>query len=279
MPTRHNQECFLCGSKKNMESVCYNNILVRKCNICEFNYIPGNENYIGKDYYSQYYERRNTESSLKLNNLRRDQYKLDANWLSKYMTNDKRILDVGCSSGVFLSEIYKITKSKYLSGIDIDNSAIIEAKKHLSDVAEFRNKRLLEVFDKFDLIIFRGSFQYLDKDLHRSIKHLKGMLNHNGKIIIYSLPTTDSFVYHLLKDKWALFHPEMSLMFNQKSLEHLLGLHSLNISRLDYPYIDDVYANIERDYIQVERIVSGLSKESTPFWGGVMRVVISGCKK
>ena len=44
-------------------------------------------------------------------------------------------------------------------------------------------------------------------------------------------------------------------------------------------YIGDVYANMERYYNQIKRIVLGSSEESTPFWGAIMRVVINGGKK
>ena len=97
-------------------------------------------------------------------------------------------------------------------------------------------------------------------------------------MIIYSLPTTDSFIYHLLHDKWALFHPEMSLMFNEKSLGYLCKKYNLIIEELSYPYLEDVYANPKEDYKQVEKIISGNSVKSTPFWGGVMRVVINRSK-
>jgi SAM-dependent methyltransferase len=265
--------CFLCGCD-NIQLLSYNNIFIDKCSSCGFQYIPNNEKYIGKDYYSQYFIRRYTKENSKLNELRKRQYKIDVIYMTKYMNHSTRILDVGCSSGVFMSEIYKINRSKYLTGIDVDSSAIKEAICHFSGIADFRNINLLEIDRKYDLIIFRGTFQYLDKDLHRSIVHLKDILDHNGKIIIYSLPSTDSFVYHLLQDKWALFHPEMSLMFNENSIRYLCEKYKLNIEDLSYPYLEDVYANPEDDYKHIQQIISGDSMKSPPFWGGIMRVVL-----
>jgi SAM-dependent methyltransferase len=271
------KKCNICGSG-NLQTLLYGDFSINKCNVCGFQYIPNNEKYIGDGHFENYFDKRDAKENLVLNKLRMDQYKIDVEFLAKYISSESRILDVGCSSGIFSSEIYKQYNPEYILGIDIDQSAIKFANENYAHIADFKNIDLLRVEKnrKFDLIIFRGTFQYLDQALHESIKHLKELLTLDGKIVLFSLPSTDSFIYHLLKEKWALFHPEMSLMFNQKSLEHLLSLHSLNISRLDYPYLDDVYANIERDYIQVERIVSGLSEESTPFWGGIMRVV---CEK
>ena len=129
--------------------------------------------------------------------------------------------------------------------------------------------------NKFDLILFRGTFQYLDQFLHKSVEHVKQILKKNGKIVIFSLPSTDSLVYFLLKEKWALFNPEMSLMFNENSFRYLCDKYSLSIDDLDYPYLDDAYSNLDKDYKQLINIILGKSDASTPFWGALMRVVIS----
>lgn len=270
------KKCNICSSE-DLQILHYGDFSINKCNVCGFQYIPNNEKYIGNRHFENYFDKRDAKENIDLNKLRLDQYKIDIEFLKKYISSRSRILDVGCSSGIFSSEIYKQYNPEYILGIDIDPSAIKFANENYAHIVDFKNIDLLGVEKnrKFDLIIFRGTFQYLDQALHESIEHLKELLTLDGKIVLFSLPSTDSFIYHLLKEKWALFHPEMSLMFNQKSLEHLLSLHSLNILRLDYPYIDDVYANIERDYIQVEKIVAGLSEESTPFWGGVMKIVVN----
>jgi SAM-dependent methyltransferase len=268
--------CILCDSV-NVQSLNFNNIFIIKCNACEFQYIPNNNKYLGEDFYSNYFTRRNAKKHTKLNELRKVQYKIDAKFLSSYIRHNSNILDVGCSSGGFLFEIHNQYSLEFLTGVDIDKSSIKEANRQYSDIAKFKNTNLLEVDsnEQFDLILFRGTFQYLDQDLHRSIQHIKRLLSKNGKIIIYSLPTTDSFIYYLLKNKWALFHPEMSLMFNEESLRFLCEKYSLIIDDISYPYLEDVYADIDNNYKQVQKIISGESTMSTPFWGGVMRIVIS----
>ena len=274
------KKCNICGSG-NLQTLLYGDFSINKCNVCGFQYIPNNEKYIGDGHFENYFDKRDAKENLVLNKLRMDQYKIDVEFLAKYISSESRILDVGCSSGIFSSEIYKQYNPEYILGIDIDQSAIKFANENYAHIADFKNIDLLRVEKnrKFDLIIFRGTFQYLDQALHESIKHLKELLTLDGKIILFSLPSTDSFVYYLLEEKWVLFHPEMSLMFNEKSLNHLFSLYSLSIDRLDYPYIGDVYANMERDYNQIKRIVLGSSEESTPFWGAIMRVVINGGKK
>ena len=68
---------------------------------------------------------------------------------------------------------------------------------------------------------------------------------------------------------------DMSLMFNEKSMRFLCEQHSLIIDDINYPYLEDIYSNIEDDYNQVKNIINGKSITSTPFWGAIMRVVIS----
>ena len=268
--------CLVCESK-NIDLLNLNDIFISKCDLCGFQFIPNNKQYIGENYYSNYSKREESKEDEKLNALRKEQYRIDANFLSKYISHNSRILDVGCSTGGFLFEIYNCYNLTSLMGVDIDISAISTAKRKYSDIGIFKNINLLKVNSSksFDLILFRGTFQYLDKELHESILHIKKLLNKNGKIIIFSLPSTDSFIYKLLEDKWSLFNPEMCLMFNERSIRFLCEQHSLTIEDINYPYLEDIYANIEDDYIQVKKIIQGKSKSSTPFWGSIMRLVIS----
>jgi cyclopropane fatty-acyl-phospholipid synthase-like methyltransferase len=270
------KKCNICSSG-NLETLIYGYFSINKCNVCGFQYIPNNEKYIGDKYFENYFDKRDAKENLILNKLRLNQYKIDVEFLKKYISSESRILDVGCSSGVFSFEIYKQCNPEYILGIDIDPSAIKFANENYAHIVDFKNIDLLRVEKnrKFDLIIFRGTFQYLDKTLHESIKHLKELLTLDGKIVLFSLPSTDSFVYHLLKEKWALFHPEMSLMFNEKSIRHLFQKSHFKVDHFLYPYPNDAYSNLEDDYKDIEKVILGKSFNSPPFWGALMQLVIS----
>ena len=270
------KKCNICGSG-NLQTLLYGDFSINKCNVCGFQYIPNNEKYIGDKYFENYFDKRDAKENLILNKLRLNQYKIDVEFLKKYISSESRILDVGCSSGVFSFEIYKQCNPEYILGIDIDPSAIKFANENYAHIVDFKNIDLLRVEKnrKFDLIIFRGTFQYLDKTLHESIKHLKELLTLDGKIVLFSLPSTDSFVYHLLKEKWALFHPEMSLMFNEKSIRHLFQKSHFKVDHFLYPYPNDAYSNLEDDYKDIEKVILGKSFNSPPFWGALMQLVIS----
>lgn len=270
-------KCMLCGDN-NLKILNYKKIIIQKCGNCEFQYIPEKFKYIKNDHFLNYFDKRNEDQNFELNELRREQYKVDAEVISQHLLKpNPKVLDVGCSAGMFISEIYERCKTKYILGIDIDKSAIDFAREKYSDYADFLNINLLDVDDsnQFDLIVFRGTFQYLDQSLHESLRHIKRLLALNGKVLIFSLPSTDAFLYRLLRNDWALFHPEMSLMFNEKSIKYLFSKNDMKIDDLSYPYLNDVYSDIEKDYENVKQIIMGKTLKSNPFWGSIMQIVVS----
>jgi len=165
------------------------------CKNCSLQYIDNKQN---KEYYSRFHERFDLRESKK-DSLRNKQYSLHAEYIEKNISNGT-ILDVGCSSGELLSRLRKNRNFK-LFGIDLDEKAIIHAKEKFGTEIQFFDCDLVN-FDteiKFDCIIFRGTFQYLSTDLCKSMKKLNQICSKNSKIIILSLPNSDSFLYKILK--------------------------------------------------------------------------------
>ncbi len=255
-------------------------INVTACNDCEFQFIDNYESYLDNDYFDNYFGRRKENNTDNKNELREKQYIIDANFLKQFIKYGDTILDVGCSSGKFISIISTLDDELKCFGIDIDDSGIKEANKLYKNNANFDKQTLasLKDSDKFDLVTFRGTFQYLGEELHESIATLKKVLKNNGKVVIFSLPSTDSFMYDLLSDKWGLFHPEMSLMFNEKSIKFLADKNNFKIETIRYPYLSDIYANPKKDYENIRKIITGESDSSNPFWGSLMTVVLSNNK-
>jgi SAM-dependent methyltransferase len=256
-----------------------NDIEIVKCKECQFQYIINFEEILGDNYFDKHYAKRRKNDG-KANQLRELQYKIDAGIVEEYVEDGSLVLDVGCSNGGFINILNKIDKNTCLFGIDIDGSAIKEANLKYSDIASFQQKDLLSinVEKKYDVVIFRGTFQYFGRNFHETIKHLKKIIHDGSVIIILSLPSTDSFIYYLLREKWALFHPEMPLMFNENSIRYVAKSYGFDIERLRYPYLNDVYANIESDYQNIKEIINGNVLKSVPFWGSVMNIVLTSKK-
>ena len=247
------------------------------CGNCELQWIDDHEKHLDDDWFERYYLRRKSDSASELNENREQQYKIDSAFLKKYLANGSSVLDVGCSYGKFVQAISTLRENLNCTGIDIDEFAISEATASFGKSATFEAKSLLlvDAQSEFDVVTFRGTLQYLGSDLSASLVHLHQILKADGKVVIFSLPSTDAFVYKLLGRKWALFHPEMQLMFNERVIKYMAEMFGFLIEDIRYPYLEDVYANPSEDYNNVKNIILGKSEKSNPFWGSIMTIVLS----
>ena len=265
-------KCFLCNSKK-ISLLKMNTGSVNQCINCSLQFIDEKKNEDKSKYLKKYFKSRNGDS--KLTKLRKIQYDLDVDHLIRNISRGN-ILDVGCSTGIFLNKLYK--KSKFnLYGIDIDEDAIKIAKKQFNKKINFFKTNLINWNTnlKFDCIIFRGSFQFLGKDLNNHMEKISNICSNKSKIIVYSLPNSDSILYHILKDKWHLFDRfSHTLIFNRNSIMYLAKKFDYNVVECSYPYLETPYANITKDYEKLKKLIKFGKNESFPFWGNIMQVVL-----
>ena len=269
-------KCLICCSVS-LSLDCSTGYEVVVCESCNFQHIRNNLN-IDASYFDGYAERNRLDENRESNKLREKQYLIDAGLVEKYSPARGVTLDVGCSYGGFIDSIKKKLENCEYFGIDIDDSAINEATQRFSGSSNFIKTDLASMSDdvKFDTILFRGTFQYLGCQLHESMRKLERISKKNTNVIIFSLPSTDSFVYYLLKNKWALFHAEMPLMFNEKSIRKLAENYGYSIKELSYPYLSEVYADKEKDYENIIRAIKEPGfNQSVPFWGSIMQIVMS----
>lgn len=104
----------------------------------------------------------------------------------------KRALDVGCSNGIFGLEL----KKKYNAevwGVDINNTAIAEAKKRLDQAHCFDlTKNMNELKDNyFDVIYFNDVLEHL-VDPYTLLRDIKSKLTDKGQVIA-SIPNIRYF--------------------------------------------------------------------------------------
>jgi len=264
--------CPLCDSTE-FQEIKMDSCIVYQCIQCYLQYI-NNEEY-KKDYnylknYSEFRKENSTSSKL-----RKIQYSLDAKHLKKIISKGN-VLDIGCSTGGFLDNLSKISDLN-LYGIDIDKDAITIAKKKYNSEIDFFNTDLINYQTnlKFSCIIFRGSFQFLGYDLTKTLKKISELSTDNVKIIIYSLPNSDSILYHLLKEKWHLFDKfSHTLIFNKMSIMRLCEMYNYKIQECSYPYLETPYANHVKDNESLIQLINGETRKSFPFWGNIMQIVL-----
>ena len=264
--------CPLCDSKKYHE-IKMDRCIVYQCNSCTLEYINDQEYKIDNNYLKNYNKVRNEKSTS--SKLRQIQYTLDAKHFSQNVSQGN-VLDVGCSTGDFLN-ILSQKPDLRLFGIDTDKDAISTAKIKCNSEINFLNTDLINYQSnlKFDCIIFRGSFQFLGSDLKETLNKISEISSKNTKIIIYSLPNSDSILYYFLKDKWNLFDEfSHTLIFNKTSLMKLCKLYKYKIQEFSYPYLETAYANQANDYESLIQLINGEKKDSFPFLGNIIQVVL-----
>ena len=67
-----------------------------------------------------------------------------------FAVNRKRILDVGCGSGILVKNIREIDKKSYILGIDLNINAVRECKKQKIENTEFLKISLEELKTKVE---------------------------------------------------------------------------------------------------------------------------------
>ncbi len=216
--------CPLCTSNKFQEKKM-KSCQVYQCSNCALQYFDDDKCDKDSNYLQNYKESRKDKSVL--SKLRQIQYSIDVEHLKKNILKGN-VLDVGCSTGEFLNKLQKVSKLN-LYGIDTDESAISVAKNKYDSTIDFVNTDLINYQTnlKFDCIIFRGSFQFLGHDLKKTLEKISKISSNNCKIIIYSLPNSNSILYYLLKDEWNLFDMfSKTLIFNKTSIMKLCEIYN-----------------------------------------------------
>lgn len=102
--------------------------------------------------------------------------------LKKYHKRELRILDIACNDG-YLSSIY--TEYGYVSGVDINESAIVEAKKKgiKAVVGDVFDIDTLFAHKKFDVIVAGDIIEHVfDTDLF--LKKIYSLLDVHGVLLI-----------------------------------------------------------------------------------------------
>ena len=168
-------------------------------------------------------------SSIKgLNYLRKKNYINILKYLKKF--NKKKILDVGCSQGLFVLLARKHSFKCY--GVEPYKSKFLSKIKNFiyQDLFPFKKKLILN--KKFDIIIFNDTFEHIDPLLlDKGINQLKKMLTTCGLIFINS-PSYDGLLYKtalLLKKLFLINHFYDRLWQKNMASPHLIYFNSKSL--------------------------------------------------
>jgi len=148
---------------------------------------------------------------LTFNNIFKKRYKL----IHKFIKNPKRVLDIGCSNGVFLdlyhnSETWGVEPS--------DNAKKANAKNHKMINLNFEKADLPQNY--FDLVIMNHTLEHLKRP-NEVLAKIKTLLKKDG-IVFIDVPNVGSLSSKVLGNKWPYLLPE----------EHLWQFDKKNITKL-----------------------------------------------
>ena len=241
-----------------------------QCNICELIYV---QNPYDKDslkaFYKQYYSEIHQEDQI-LNTQRKKMYELELEFLMNFK-NAGSVLDVGCSGGQFLQHFKKAGFD--CQGVEFGIEASIEAQKDFKvHVGEFP---LINFENKYDIIIFRGVIEHVDKPKEYLQKAIS-LLNQHGLIFITATQNRKSLTCDLFKNDWNMHFPNEHLYhFAVSDFLNYFGRYGLVSYAENSFYLETPYANVNNDLsLVVEKLKNPESKvKCPPFFDNMMTVV------
>ena len=116
--------------------------------------------------------------------------------LLKNCPKDSKILDVGCSSGVFLKDLEKLGfNSDNLFGIDISEKAISNSKKNGLKNTFVMDAQNITLDEKFDIIVASDCLEHLEND-RKALNNWSNLLNKKGQLFVFVPAFMSLWSYH-----------------------------------------------------------------------------------
>ncbi len=154
----------------------------------------------------------------------RRRYLLD---VLKNEPKDSKILDIGCSSGIFLKDLERLGfKMENLFGIDISEKAIENCKNNGIQNAFVMDAQKISLPEKFDIIVASDCLEHLEDDTE-AIRNWSDLLKTGGMMCVF-VPAFQSL--------WST-HDEVNMHFRRytnKELKAKLINENLTILKSSY---------------------------------------------
>jgi SAM-dependent methyltransferase len=150
---------------------------------------------------------------------------------NKAFPEDAKILDLGCGTGEFISELKK--RGCQVWGLDFDRKAIKIARQQFGlenvyslSFEEFFKK---ENLPKFDIITFFEVLEHLDNPLE-FVQNVKSLLKPDGRIVL-SVPSRERMLANL--NNWD-FPPHHFTRWNKEAILNLFQKFDFHIFNISY---------------------------------------------
>jgi len=116
--------------------------------------------------------------------------------LLKNASKDSKILDIGCSSGIFLNDLESLGfKAENLFGIDISEKAIANCKANGLQNCFVMDAQNIALSQTFDIIIASDCLEHLEDDV-KALKNWKDLLKVGGEMYVFVPAFMSLWSYH-----------------------------------------------------------------------------------
>jgi len=154
----------------------------------------------------------------------RRKYLLD---LLQNAPKDSKVLDIGCSSGIFLKDLEQLGFSTAnLYGVDISEKAIANCKANGIPNAFVMDAQHVTLTESFDIIIASDCLEHLEND-QQAIQNWKSLLKAGGKMYVFVPAFMSLWSYH---DEVNMHHRR----YTNAELQSKLEAEDLQILKSSY---------------------------------------------
>lgn len=232
----NNAKCPVCDTKKNKKILQFQIYSVIECTKCNLQYIypMPTQLELKKLYQREYFfcdlpGVKGYKNYQKLTHYLLEEARRKLKFIKNF-TNSKKILDVGCGTGIFL----KVAKENKFSvfGNDLSPFAIKRLKSEGIEVFEGSIENEIFPKEEFEIVTAWDVIEHT-KDLKDSIKSIWKTLKKDGYLFI-TTPNTDSYDAKLMHRHWYGYKkiPEHAVFFNSKSIKKLLENHGFKVVKI-----------------------------------------------
>lgn len=213
--------CPICSCRKAKEKLTLLNYRIVRCEDCGFYYENPRPllNDLFKLYDSNYFKFLEDHSQDNLEVAKLNLRDIEFEKFEKTLGLPKKILDVGCEKGTFLT--YMKSKGWDVFGVEIGESAY-ECVKEVKSLDVFHGELLEANYksDYFDVVNLSHVIEHIADPLS-TLKECYRILKQGG-IIIIATDNFDSFARLIFRKKWRGLVPIHIVFFTQRTLKKVL---------------------------------------------------------
>lgn len=196
--------------------------------------------YKSEDYISHTDSKRNLFESV-YHLIRKISLKQKLKLINRCITDEKKLLDVGCGTGDFL-QVAKHNNWK-ISGIEPNPQARAIANNKTDNSVFDIDQLLIFQPDSFDVITLWHVLEHLP-NLEEHVQIIKKLLKPNGTLII-AVPNYKSYDAKYYKEFWAAYDAPRHLWhFNKISISKIFSKFALEVVKIKPMYFDAFYVSL-----------------------------------